>query len=641
MNATMAVMVREVAARRELFVLAAAVAVIAAIVPYLPGVEDADSVDLRTVASLTAALALGWLMAVILGAQIIGRDLADGRLGFFFARPLGALAIWAGKAAAAIVTVWLCEGIVLLPSLHGGGVYHFLMGEGIVWIAVVGFLAVPLALYFLAHAVGIMARARTAWLFLDLAGCVLFAVLAWFSVVPYLTMGARIALLVVGGSLAASLVFALAAGGAIGLAVGRIDLRRTHGALSLALWGTLALLCAAVVVYSGWLRDFGPSNFERVEVQTVAPDGRWVETIGWAEGRLDVYRRCLVSVGDKRWLALPAQPRFHSRGVQLQYSSDGSTVVWLGSATGDAPRAVWWADLGRPDPSARPTNLIVARDSALVLSAEGSRVAIHEDGTVSIYELDGERMIKAIRLPDDLGPTAIFFPSPDALRVFARTADNDQSLLMAEVDIATGEFARTSELDALAELSWIGVDAAWERLVIWKRTEPGHVPVKNLYRATDGTFVRSVNLPGFPRFLQDGRLVILNQEDRVTRLIVAPFEGGERTVHELAGREGYWFLGEVVPNEIALSRLADPLDRRQGLRVELLNVDTGEVRLIGAHLRRAFPWFQWNSGTSGVVFWYNSQPAASRLFIDQRGALVRWDPETDELLHVVGGRRKP
>jgi hypothetical protein len=639
MNAPMAVMAREVAARRELFVLAAAVAVIAATVPYLPGIEEADPLELRTVASLTASLALGWLLAMIFGATLIGRDLVDGRIGFFFARPLSAFSIWAGKAAAAMLMVWLCEAVVLLPSFLGGGIYHFLMGEGMVWIAVVGFLVMPLMLYLLAHAVGIMARARTAWLFLDLAGFVIFTVLAWLSVVPYLTMGARIALLVVGGSLAASLVFALAIGGAIGLAVGRVDLRRTHGALSLALWGTLALLCAAVVIYSGWLRDFGPSDFESVEVQTVAPDGRWVEAIGWAPRRLDVYRRCLVSTSDKRWLALPAQPRFHSRGVQLQYSSDGSTVLWLGSATGDEPRAVWWADLGRPDPSSRPTNLIVAQDSALVLSADGSRIAILEDGTVSIYELDDERMIKAVRLPHDLGPTAIFFPSPDSLRVFSRTTDTGHSLLMAEVDVASGEFSRTAEVDALAKLSWIGIDAAWERLVVWKRTEPGHVPVKDFYRATDGSFVRRANVPGFPRFLQDGRIVILNQVDDIARLIVEVFEGGERIVHELEGREGYWFLGEALPNEIALSRLADPLDRRQGLQVELLNVDTGKVRLIGAHLRRAFPWFQWNSGTSGVVFWYNSQPAASRLFIDQSGALVRWDPETGELVLVVGGTR--
>jgi hypothetical protein len=36
-------------------------------------------------------------------------------------------------------------------------------------------------------------------------------------------------------------------------------------------------------------------------------------------------------------------------------------------------------------------------------------------------------------------------------------------------------------------------------------------------------------------------------------------------------------------------------------------------------------------------FWHSSQPAASRLFIDWSGALVRWDPESGELIHVISG----
>jgi hypothetical protein len=87
-----------------------------------------------------------------------------------------------------------------------------------------------------------------------------------------------------------------------------------------------------------------------------------------------------------------------------------------------------------------------------------------------------------------------------------------------------------------------------------------------------------------------------------------------------------------------VSHLVDPFDRAQGIRLALFDVDTGEVRNIGSHLRRSARWYGWQAGVSMGFFWHCNQPAVSRLFIDQSGALVRWDPETGEMVHVVGGR---
>jgi hypothetical protein len=87
-----------------------------------------------------------------------------------------------------------------------------------------------------------------------------------------------------------------------------------------------------------------------------------------------------------------------------------------------------------------------------------------------------------------------------------------------------------------------------------------------------------------------------------------------------------------------VSRLVNPSDRTEGRRIDVIDVDTGEARNIGTHLRRGFSWLPWQFGDAGAVFWYRDQPGASRLFIDQGGALVRWDPESGDLVHVVGGR---
>jgi len=118
MNATIAIMARELMARRELLLMAVALAIMISLLPFLPNIETYEATDVRTVASSATALALGCLLALLLGATVFGDDLSEGRLGFFFARPVSGLAVWWGKMLAVIMLIWVIEAIVLLPSFY-------------------------------------------------------------------------------------------------------------------------------------------------------------------------------------------------------------------------------------------------------------------------------------------------------------------------------------------------------------------------------------------------------------------------------------------------------------------------------------------------------------------------------------------
>ena len=52
-------------------------------------------------------------LAIGLGASVIGEDLAERRLGFYFSRPLSGWAIWASKNLAAIL-ITLGTGLVFV-----------------------------------------------------------------------------------------------------------------------------------------------------------------------------------------------------------------------------------------------------------------------------------------------------------------------------------------------------------------------------------------------------------------------------------------------------------------------------------------------------------------------------------------------
>jgi hypothetical protein len=638
MNATMAIAVRDLVSRRELLILAIVCAVGVSLLPYFPGVQDHAAQDVRTVGSTTVAIALGWGLALLFGATIFGRDLSEGRFGFYFARPVSGLAVWWGRVLAALLLILVCEVIVLLPSLFGG-ISILTSNYDWVWPAVIAYLMMPFLLLLLAHAVSIMVRARTAWLFLDLAGFVVVSVVAWLSLRPLLMTVAEIAVWVIGGALMAALLIALSMAGWVGVAVGRVDVPRTHGALSLALWGTLAVCLAGIVVYSSWLRNFGPADFDEVEVLTVAPDGGWVEAFGQARNRLDVRRRCLISTTDNLWI--PVAGPWGGFPMDVIYSVDGSMALWRGAGGSDEPRTLWRADLGRRDPSPQPTNLVVAMDALLTLSAAGDRLAILEEGTLSIYELEDERLVKAVRLPEGFERVTLLFPSEDALRLFVRVGHGDgQSLLIVNVAVATGEIVPTGKIMGVGDRPVLLVDGQLQHMVVWTRSEDGLVSDRNIYDANDGSFIRKLTTSGFPRFLRDGRLVIRSvDEEGGTSLVVEDVEGEDRIVHSIEDTAELLLGSEAVPNGVVVSRLEDPLDRTQGMRIDLFDVDSGEVRNIGRHLRRDFSWLPWQYGSAGAVIWFRDQPTSARLFLDQTGALMRWNPDTGGLAHVVGGAK--
>jgi hypothetical protein len=636
MNATMAIMARELVARRDLLLVAAAATLIAFAMPLMPGLQGYTPEDVRTVSSNGLAVALGWGLSILLGATILGRDLSEKRLGFFFARPVSGLAVWWGRLLAALFLIVTVETIVLLPSFYGNGVYFLASWEGAGGPAVVGYLAVPVLLLLLAHAVSVMIRARTAWLFLDLAGCVAAGVAGWLILRPLLWMGADTALWVVGGGLFAVVVAALAVGGAAGLAVGRTELRRTHGALSVVLWGTLALGVTAAAAYSSWLRNIEPGDFGRVDVVSIAPAGNWVEIMGRAPGHFDVTRHCLVATADERWISLPGGWGRFSR--EVVFSIDGSTAVWLGLESGESSRALWWVDLESRSPEVKSTNLVFPDEAVIDLSPDGGRVAVLDEQILSVYELLEERLLTAVRLPEDLQRATPFFNTPRAVRLFSWSNDGGEwALRIAEIDAVTGAVERLGEIPAIAEKSWISFDAHLRYLVLMTRRDTLASPTRFLYDAEDGEFLRT--LGAFSGFLDDGRILSRRRVGVNLWLDVESPDGAQKLSYNLGSASDIWNGGEALPGHVVILRSLDGAEIGNGRRADVLDLEDGSWQEVGLGLRRIHAAFQWQWGTYRAAFWYVNRPPANRLFTNTNGALVRWDPDSGELVHVVGGRR--
>jgi hypothetical protein len=636
----MSIIRREFAARRDLLVLAAAVMIIAVMMPLMPGTGNYGTSDVRSLASQVLALMLGYSVAIGLGISVFGSDLSAGRLGFFFARPVTTRAIWVGRMLAALAIVFACEAIVIVPAVVAEGAQLVHINPTGWWAIVSAFVLMPIILCLASHALSVMGRARSAWLLLDLAGLVAVAVGSWLAIRPLIVMGAIRAVVVVSTLLAVAAAAALAIAGWAGLAVGRTDLRRTHGAMSIALWSLLGVAVACLLVSSGWLRGFGPAQMDDVEVFSVAPDGGWIEVWGSAPWRLDVRRHALVSSSTDRFLLLPMSWTRYQR--ELVFSVDGRTVVGLGLVAGPEKfSSLWWSDLEAHDLHLQETTIVVSGRATPSLSPSGSRIAILDAALLSVYELESEHLLTAISIPQNLQSAVVFFVDEGRLLMFARHGrEDDAPLHIARVDVESGHLAEITPIEDIAEYPSIVVDADVSYFFVSTGKNEEGTARRQLHDAKTGAKIRDFNPKDWLRFLADGHIVAFSEtEDGRTFVAVESVDGSERVEHDLGVVPGLRIHGEAIAGSLVVSRLEDPGDWQRGRIAELLDLETGDVRRVAEGVNRGYSPTQhvWARGLSATRCLKSYD--ASCLFEDSSGAIVRLNPQTGDLVHIIGGAK--
>src|SRR5687768_5527131 len=112
---TLIIAVRELRERARLFAICAALAVLPFLATLLPGARN-DRADVIGAVSSFLALAMALGSAAAFGGSTVMRDMVERRLSFYFSRPISPSALWIGKAAASILSSYLCFAIIALPS---------------------------------------------------------------------------------------------------------------------------------------------------------------------------------------------------------------------------------------------------------------------------------------------------------------------------------------------------------------------------------------------------------------------------------------------------------------------------------------------------------------------------------------------
>ena len=612
----MAIAAREVSERVALLGLAVVVAGVPFIGPWI-GIGD------RPLLGVLLGVVMVFAAAVLTGSSVIASDLAEGRLGFFFSRPVPWWSIWGGKMLAAIVLTFLAGAIVLGPSALAGD-WGLPPGGWWVRVLVPGLIAVIGTVNVLA--VGY--RARSLWFAADLA---MTGGLVW--IVVRTSRG-----LITWGVWAISYDFittalwvlaaAVTVAGAAQVARGRADITRSHRVMSIALWAVLTPVALGYAAWGTWVQRMGPADVRSVLSAWSAPKGSWIVVTGRAgwprpEG---LSAALLVNTSTHQFRRLG--PGFSP--LRPPFTSDATRAVWIFDPFGQKPRLTV-ADLGSGEPALSDVPLPVPPGSVrgFALSADGRHAAIAQDALATVFALGSQQTSATFPLGSGR-LSAIVFDVAGRAHVLSARQDflTPGTLDVVVLDPATRKGSVTGHIDTLGNpLELWGPGG--ERVAVVHRQE--RRPSLTLHDGTTGALLATLVPEGragriAATFLGDGRLAVV-ESGRGVVLRVFSAGGAESWSLDVSPTYSVTRATEVAPGVIAVELSF----QGRGSRSDTVLVDETAGRVIRREngLRpAASSWFAWRAQTA---------PDHGSLFVDDRGALVRLDVATGGRQVLLGG----
>lgn len=646
-----AVALREINERRFVLVAAVAAAVLPFLVPFLPGVPGDQEGTARSIVALTLACAFGLGGSLLVGASVVGRELAEKRLSFHFSRPLPAPVIWAGKLVGGLALVLLAELVVLLPSSAASGGFPGLPGLNldtpVLWAVLLS--AVP---FFLLAWVGSVAlRSRSPWLVVDLVLLVTLPALLFLIARRLIRFGhgpePSWVLVPLAVLLAALLAATLAQ-----VAAGRTDARRGHGAQSLVLWGLLLAGLGAGAFQAERAIDPGVARLVRAWAEPAGAEGKLVFVEGSPApdgGGGTLYIRDLAA-GTERVLPMSWGKAASADGSRIAivhgspFSSARAELEAIDTARGDA------VVLGLPD-----------WPEGMALSADGGRLAVVAAGVCQVLELPSLRLLASARVPSE-GRWAYvpLFASVDRVRLLparmayrksAETAQTPREITdptAAEIEVPT------KTVSTLGRYPIAAIPFRSVKPVQGLPTEPyfhlhagpdlsrvlvvafGAARSVRLLDASTGSLLASFDGPEGAEnpaacFLADGRAVVADWVPDGRRLVVLSPQGERLSEIALPASTARVRLGyEASPGLLAVG--IEDAGRKEEWGWSLVDLATGRSRPLAVDPLHRDWWF----GASSVPA--PGSPAARLALEEGTRRLVLFDPANGATTPLTRGR---
>ena len=607
-----AIIVRELRDKRTLLIGALALGVVPWIAPFFPGLSRFKTEDVRGAFMILLGLSLPPALGLGLGASVVGEEVAGRRLGFYFARPLAAWAIWGGKMVVALLLPLVAAVLIFTP---GAAVLRGDVPVG----PVVGSLAISVLLCAVAHVAAGLYRTRSPWLALDLALATFvvggFYFVGWQAV----DSGARDLAVRAGPWLALAVVVIALSAGLAQVAQGRGDPVRGHLALAVVLWGGLLVCLGGASGLTAWYLSPAPADLRGRTVLPIGDGDHFLLSAFGSRGR-DFFAP---------WFALDVR---EGRGQKVAanlapaaVSPGGRHVALIEGAI--SPRLVLVSAVAGQLPVVTRISLDEGREAwPLCLSDDGALIVLKYAAFAQIVDTATGKVRPGPRLEAD----ACSFEGRVRAALYRRDVAAG-SLDLSLFDLASG---RSGEVVRFA-----GADrplaVRGDRLLA-RMGGPGLSEV-GLFDAGTGRLIGSLGRMTMGRspgalLLRDRRTAIMSPGDVDSILRLFDAEGHELWATKVGDRGRAALVGETETGEIvAVSWSAK-------LVPTTLYLD-GASGAIARSLEGLFP-------AGGLPLFGASDPTLdlsgprieSRLFLDKTEALYRVDPANGQKRLLVPGQ---
>ncbi len=647
MRQTLLIAEREVRERRFIFVAAA----VGALLPYLafllPGVQRFSRDDAGAV-GVVIAMIFAAALALIVGGSLVGRELSERRLSFYFTRPVPGPAIWFGKLLAGFVLVAASFAMIAVPAMlvSGSAVGKFAQRD---WRFLALWLSVLLGLMLFGHVTATMVRSRSPRIALDLLLLAVAMTAGWFIVRELLAAFAQEAAVQALEIIAAGLVVAALAAGTWQLGQGRSEARRSHVELSKFLWPAMGVVLLVTAGYVGWIFSAKPSDLIQPNVQQLS--AQWVFMTGRAHLRSDFHPVFLMNASTREFVRVPSIP------FEGAASRDGRTFAFVSSRSFDRKRGPFELRVvltGEGKPRQVETTITVGPFDPHALSDDGRLFAQIRNGLVSVHDLEGKRLIASAKLPHAASQYAMYqmaFLSPSMLRIYERlrgSSPNVKTVVLRafELDLRRRTITRTGEIVSPGQRMALTANQDGSRLVVQvggkvetdtkstivdARTLQALAPLDAVVRSYRGVL-----------FLHDGRIATLEGfRNQPRRLVIFAPDGRRLGMTELAATNGGFLIGEPAPGKIVLTttrRVAG--SNSEDIRTLLVDADSGSVLRTFEHEAPVAP----GDGPLGVDPRQAAFDPQRVWLLGRRRDVWRWNAITGEktlLLRTAVGRWQP
>lgn len=643
MKAFFAIVAREIDERKALLAAAAVASVLPLLAPLLPATGANPASDIREAVMWVVVGSLVPVFALLLGVSFIGRDLAEGRMGFYFAQPISGPTIWFGKLTAVVVLILGAEILIMFPTaVLSPDFLHFLAPKDVLgpfeprWIVALVLWVAPVLIILLSHALGIIWRGRSAWLLIDLVGLIFLFVGTWWAIRPFLPLIAPNAALATGLWIVAWTLFGLIVAGAVQITMGRVDLRRAHRVLSTTLWSLLVVAWATALGWSSWVRSAAPNDLTRVEY-VAAGSGEWIAIAGRSPGRLDYRPRFLFNVSDKRWVAI--DPAIRWWGPNLEFSADGAMAVWP-TMESDGEWTVKVADLDVDRPQPRRVGVVAKgrRWDDLSVSADGSRIAVVDGRSVAVYGTIAGDQISAAVIEGEFHPIGAVFSSKNSIQILASTSSKLSTPVRwrrYRLDLESKTLSQDADLPHPWRWRDDGRVAGFGRYLDRIDVE-GDDRLAVIDATTLDVLADLGPMPYWSRICEteDGLIAVARDREGDHHIDVYSSNGAHLRQIDLENAQQILFGAELNAGEVAVGLWTWGDEERtyfERLRTSVVDLRSGEVSLTLERVAPVLgPWM--HASSAGA---WKTGATAGRLLLAEDGSLRLLDPVSNRVEQLV------